>query len=262
MSQQGSAPDFSAADSALGYLYQARLALLLALRRRARDETFAVYLETLDDLVFETSGSSVELLQLKHHRGRAANLTDASPDLWKSLRVWIEGRESGRIPGDAQLVLMTTSPAAAGSVAVCLSADGRDQGSALRRMEQVAATSGNDTNQPAYRCFSALSADARRALLASIAILPGSPDIGAVGDELKREARLSVRREHLDPFVSRLEGWWYGRVVQQLREAAKPPILSAELEAQIDDLREQFHRDALPVDAAGNASLICWQSAE
>jgi len=248
MSQQGSSPDFSAADSALGYLYQARLALLLALRRLARDETFAVYLETLDDVVFEPSGSALELLQLKHHRGRAANLTDASPDLWKSLRVWIEGRESGRIPADAQLVLMTTSPAAAGSVAVCLGADGRDEESALRRMEQVAATSVNDTNQTAYRCFSALSADARRALLASITILPRSPDIGAVGDELKREARLSVRREHLDPFLSRLEGWWYGGVVHQLREAAKPPILSAELEDQIDELREQFHREALPVD--------------
>jgi hypothetical protein len=248
MSQQGSAPDFSAADSALGYLYQARLALLLALRRLARDETFSVYLETLDDVVFETSGSALELLQLKHHRGRAANLTDASPDLWKSLRVWIEGRESGRIPADAQLVLMTTSPAATGSVAVCLGADGRDEESALRRMEQVTATSVNNTNQPAYRCFCALSADARRTLLASIAILPRSPDIGAVGDELKTEARLSVRREHLAPFLSRLEGWWYGRVVHQLREAAKPPILSSELEAQIDDLREQFQRDALPVD--------------
>jgi len=248
MSQQGSPPDFSAADSALGYLYQARLALLLALRRLARDETFAVYLETLDDVVFELSGSALELLQLKHHCGRAANLTDASPDLWKSLRVWIEGRESGGIPGDAQLVLVTTSPAATGSVAVWLGADGRDEEAALRRMEQVAATSVNDTNQPAYRCFSALSADARRALLASITILTRSPDIGAVGDELKTEARLSVRREHLEPFLSRLEGWWYQRVVHQLKEAAKPPILSPDLEAQINDLREQFHRDALPVD--------------
>jgi hypothetical protein len=69
--------DFSATDSILGYLYQVRLALLSSLQRLAKDELFAVYLETLDDVVFEQDGSALELLQLKHHCNRAANLTDA-----------------------------------------------------------------------------------------------------------------------------------------------------------------------------------------
>ncbi len=84
--------------------------------------------------------------------------------------------------------------------------------------------------------------------MASVTILPGSPDIAAAGDRLKDAARLMVRREHVDSFLSRLEGWWYRRAVQQLTDAAKPPILSVDLEGQIDDLREQFRRDALPVD--------------
>jgi len=56
--------DFSATDSALGYLYQVRLALLSSLRRLSMDASFTVYFETLDDVVFEQAGTPVELLQL------------------------------------------------------------------------------------------------------------------------------------------------------------------------------------------------------
>lgn len=66
---------FSAADSAIGYLYQVLMALLSSLHRLAEGETFALYLETLDDVVFETSGSPREQLQLKHHCERAANMS-------------------------------------------------------------------------------------------------------------------------------------------------------------------------------------------
>lgn len=68
--------DFSATDSALGYLYQIRLGLLSSLRRLSRDASFTIYFETLDDVVFEEAGTPAELLQLKHHCERAANLTE------------------------------------------------------------------------------------------------------------------------------------------------------------------------------------------
>jgi len=248
MPDQTPQTDFSAADAALGYLYQVRLALLSALERVSRDETFAVYLETLDDVVFEPDGTPAELLQLKHHRGRVANLTDASPDLWKSLRVWMEGRTARRIPEDARLYLVTTGPVGPSSAAALLGEDGRDEAAALQRLEATAATSVNETNQPAYERFRALSSDQRRALGGSVTVLPGSPDITAADDRLRRHARLMVRREHVDALLSRLEGWWYRRAVAQLADAAKAPILSVELEGQVDDLREQFRRDALPVD--------------
>src|SRR5690554_4330168 len=109
--------DFSATDSALGYLYQFRLGLLSSLRRLSRDASFTVYFETLDDVVFEEAGTPAELLQLKHHCEHAANLTDASPDLWKTLRVWMEGRANSTIPTDGQLFLVTTSAVGAGSAA-------------------------------------------------------------------------------------------------------------------------------------------------
>ena len=49
---------FSAADSALGYLYQVRVALLWALRRLKIDHDFVISLETLDDVTFETKGGN------------------------------------------------------------------------------------------------------------------------------------------------------------------------------------------------------------
>ena len=106
---------FSAADPALGYLYQARFALLESLQRLSEERTFSVLLETLDDVVFDQQGTALDLLQLKHHRSGTANLTDTSTDLWKSLRVWIEGRSSGAIPKDAQLFLITTARVGEGS---------------------------------------------------------------------------------------------------------------------------------------------------
>jgi len=68
-----------------------------------------------------------------------------------------------------------------------------------------------------------------------------------VDSKIRAEARLAVRREHLDGFLTRLEGW-SRRILQQLADKASPPIHSSELESEWHDLLEQFKHDALPVD--------------
>jgi hypothetical protein len=240
--------NFSATDAALGYLYQVRLALLSSLQRLARDEVFAAYLETLDDVVFDHDGSAPELLQLKHHCKHTANLADASPDLWKSFRVWIEGRANGSIPEEAKLYLITTSNVGTGSSARYLMVEERNEAEALKCLWATATTSANQTNEPAYELFRNLSLDAQAALVGSIAILPNAPNISSVGEALRSEARLAVRRDHLDSFLTRIEGWWYRRAIGQLIDPSKPPILSSEIESEVNNLREQFKPDALPVD--------------
>src|SRR5947209_4933798 len=96
---------FSAAEQNLGYLFQARMALLLVLEEG--DEDAAVVLEGLDDVSFESGGDPQALLQLKHHV-KEASLTDSSPELWKTIRVWSAHYQEGRLhlPG-TQLVLLT-----------------------------------------------------------------------------------------------------------------------------------------------------------
>jgi len=105
---------FSAVDSLTGYLYQVRYALLDALRRAKDDVRFSVSIETLDDIVFESDGQPVELLQAKHH-SKPANLTDTSTDLWKTIRIWV-GQYKTRI--NSRYYLVTTATAKDGS-ALC-----------------------------------------------------------------------------------------------------------------------------------------------
>lgn len=61
MSEQPSV--HSAAQSAAGYLYQARLALAESLRYAYSDSSVEIAIERLDDVSFEKAGAPLELLQ-------------------------------------------------------------------------------------------------------------------------------------------------------------------------------------------------------
>lgn len=238
----------SAADSALGYLYQVRAALLSSIKRLGKDEEFSLYLETLEDVVFDVEGSPLELLQLKHRRGQAANLTDSSPDLWKSLRNWIEGRSQGTIPMNARLVLMTTSAVGSGSAASKLVPEERDETGARACLDNVVATSRSEENKAAYQMYSSLSPAEKLALVSTIEVAPHALDISGVADEIRAEVRHAVRRNHVEAFLARLEGWWFGRSVGLLIAESPESIKSFELEGIWHDLREQFRDESLPID--------------
>lgn len=248
-SNAGTSTAFGAGDSALGYLYQIRMALLTALRRisPAADEDFSVFLETLDDVVFEKTGTALELFQLKHHSNAHANLTDASPDIWKSLRVWMDGRKSGAVSSDDRLVLITTQMVADDSLASKLLVRNRNEVDALAIMRVIAQTSTNATNGPAYTAFKALAPQEQEALISSIVIAPNQPNIEQVGEDIRHEARFTVRRDHVESFVSRLEGWWFTQSLKHLVGKSKEPMHCSALQAQMDDIRQQLV-SALPVD--------------
>jgi len=246
---------FSAPDSALGYLYQVRVALLWSLRRARAGTDFFVSLETLDDVTFEslqaiTGPKPDELLQTKHHRKSEAALTDTSADLWKSLRVWFEGHAQNTIPRGTALHLLTTGSAPKDGAAWYLRSDGaRDVEKALQKLETVTQTSESEANAPAYKAFSAVSGSARRAILDNVVVLDRAPGVLTIDDELKREVHWSAEPKHLDTFLQRLEGWWLRRVIKQLAAVPHPAsILSAEIEAEMTELREQFKVDNLPID--------------
>jgi hypothetical protein len=242
---------FSAADSALGYLYQVRVALLWSLRRLKIDHDFVISLETLDDVTFETKGGKPEeLLQTKHHRNREATLADASEDLWMSLRVWFEGHKAKAIPPGTALHLLTTGKASAGSIAARLrSDDDRDVDGALKALETTAQSSTSKTNAAAYATFLGTPTKDRKKLLDSVVIIDGAATITALDDDLKTEVFWAVERKYHDAFLERLEGWWLRRCLKQL--ASSDPadrVLATEIEAQMSDLREQFKQDSLPID--------------
>jgi hypothetical protein len=241
---------FSAIDASLGYLYQVRAGLLWSLQRLRRDEPFLVSIESVDDVAFESLGDDPSvLLQTKHHASRTATLTDASPDIWKTLRVWIEGSVAGIVPPHSSLCLVTTGTAPAGSAANMLRMSERNVSAARGLLDATARTSSSATNASAYVAYEAMSPAARDALLERVIVIDAAPTVSDLNDSLRTEVFWAVDRNHQDSFLDRLEGWWLRRVILQLTGAPGDRIGSVEIEAQMAELRDQFRQDSLPIDA-------------
>jgi hypothetical protein len=247
---EGGQNQFSAADAALGYLYQVRVALLWTLRRLKSATDFLISIETLDDVTFETKGGNPDdLLQTKHHRTRKASLSDASPDLWKTLRIWFEGHSAKSIPTSAALHLLTTATASAGSAPAYLRVEGRNVAGALTALESTARSSTNVANAPGYEVFLTTPPAARKAILEMIVVIDAAPTIEFLDQELRKEVFWAVDRKDHNAFLERLEGWWLRRVLKQLVAVGRGDrILAAEIEAEMSDLRDQFKQDSLPID--------------
>ena len=272
MSNTGT-PQYTAADAALGYLYQVRSALLWALRRLKTEPGFLVGVETLDDVTFETTGGEpTDLLQTKHHRTAIGSLTDASPDLWRTLRIWFDGHASGVVPATANLYLVTTGTAPRGTAASRLRAYPRDVAVAQRSLDATASSSTNQTNVAAYKAYLAASESERTNILGKVVVVDAAPTVTDLDGELRQEVYWAAGREHHSAFLERLEGWWLRRVLRQLVDSTADRIGSIELESQMSDLREQFKQEALPIDddlleftlddatrAAHENSIFVWQ---
>ena len=249
-------PDFSAAPSAAGYLYQARLALALCLKYVNGDVGVEVGIERLDDVSFESGGSALELLQAKHHIDRVASLSDKSVDLWKTLRVWSEAAaKDPTLPARTRLALVTTGSAPAESAASMLrpagayaAGHGRDPKAAATLLEAVADAGGNQELKAAYAAFLALSPTMRASLLSSIEVLDDQPLLTDLGQVIENELRLIAPRGKASIARERLEGWWWPKVCAALMQNPAAPISVLEVEAKLDDIRDGLKRDALVAD--------------
>lgn len=247
---------FSAAAPAAGYLYQARLALALCIPYVNSESAIQVSIEALDDISFESNGTPIELLQTKHHIDRVGSLSDSSPDLWKTLRVWAEkvaGEPS--LPSHARLLLVTTGSAPERSAASLLrpdaaysSAFGRSPKSAQEMLTRVASKSRNKALKPAFEAFLALTPQMRSSLLSAIEVIDQNPVLSDLDVVLEAELRLVAPRGKATIARELLEGWWWPKVCKALMASPTEAIPIALLEAKIDDIRDMLKRDALVAD--------------
>lgn len=232
----------------LGYLYQVRMALVLLLRRLKSDPGTSVTLENFDDIAFHSGTDALEQLQTKLVSSKS--LSDASTDLWKTLRVWSEQFRLGTLdPSSTSLTLLTTAEAPIGSAAAYLRPEERKHADALQILEEIADKSRNASNQSAYQEFMRLSKKRRTLLIRSVYVLDRSPGMLDAQDLLRQELRIATTPAKIDAFAKRIEGWWFGAVVEQLMRV-RPMINGADLESELGDLREQFRLDSLPIDFA------------
>jgi hypothetical protein len=239
---------FDASASMLGYLYQVRMALVLLLQRLKTDPSASVTLENFDDIAFHSGGNVVEQLQTKHVSTKS--LADTSRDLWKTLRIWAEQFRVGTLaPSATSLTLLTTAEAPAGGAASYLRLENRSHGRALNILEQTATTSLNAANRSAYEEFMRLPKTRRGQLVRAIYVLDNSPEMTGALKLLHQELRIATTPGKVDAFATRIQGWWFEVVIEQLMRT-RAVISGAELESELEDLREQFRLDNLPIDFA------------
>src|SRR5678816_4846073 len=92
---------YSAGEQGLGYIYQARLALLRLLQL---PEDTAVFLEKDDDLDFIDDDGGKSLASLKH-KAVGDRLTDLSTDFWKSVNIWLARyKRDGRVASNLRFL--------------------------------------------------------------------------------------------------------------------------------------------------------------
>jgi hypothetical protein len=240
---------YSAAASAAGYLFQCRYALLAALEHVNRNTGLEISIEKFDDIAFERDGKPLELIQTKHRVTRTGNLSNASTDLWKTLRIWSETvLNDPSVLGRLRFLLVTTASAPEGSAASYLRPGiNRKEDEALSQLLKVSSTASGTTNIPCYTAFSNLSYAAKQELLRSIIVVDAVVDLNQTQAQIQASLRMAAPQERLHTFVQYLEGWWWGRICEALLEPEKSTISIAEVECKIDELRESFRRDALPV---------------
>ena len=247
-------PVHSAAQSAAGYLYQARLALVEALRYVYRDAGIEIAVEKFDDVSFEKDGSALELLQTKHHLKKSGDLTDSSVDLWKTLRIWAEAAKADpSLPGRTRFALVTTAQAPPGSAASYLrpaDAGNRDPDRAEAMLVKAAAATQNKALSTAVAALTALTPEMHKALVAAIEIIDSAPLISDMEALIEERLRMIAPRGQAALAREQLEGWWWPRICAALQNETPRTIPVFEVEQKLDDVRESLKRDTLPFDMA------------
>jgi hypothetical protein len=238
-----------AAESAVGYLYQCYLPLLLLAERASREPELTLALELLDDVQFDEHGSAKELVQTKHRLQSRGDLTDTSVDLWRTINVWISVLGQLSAEETPALTLITTGVAPDASAASYLRDDeGRDPERAHQSLLRVAASSTNQTTARWRTRFAQLSSNRRQELVGAITVADGALAIGEIDERLKTALFWALpSTERAEAFIEHVKGWWFGIAIRLLQREIRALAATDMLHA-IQDVRDQFGPENLPRD--------------
>lgn len=243
--------NYNATGSMLGYLYQCREALLLAIIESKSQPGLSISIERFDDVAFEENGTASEQLQLKHHVN-AASLTDMSIDLWKTFRIWSEQTsENLNLPFERHFSIVTTAQAAVGSAAELLrypraSADAEEK--ALELLCNAATNSISQETAAGRKAFLALSKHDQRNLISAIRVHDNSPSIVDSRSEIEDLLNFAAPSGKVTYLVDHLEGWWFAQIVTCLSNSNAPAISLLAMRAKIEEIASSFRTGELYID--------------
>jgi hypothetical protein len=247
--------DFSAREPSLGYYHQIRYSLYLLLQNKERRDS-CIKLEYLDDIVIEDI-DAINLFQTKLHINSVADLTNRSPDFWKTVRVWGEAIASNQIDiNNTVCTLITTANVSENSFINNFKANNNSPNldEALASMLQICNEQTNATNSKGYETFRNLTTEQQKILLENIKVIDDSLSIEQTLSVIKKELTFSAPIGKIDSFLERLEGWWFQQCIEMLCNK-KDAIQLRELHQKITDIRETFQQDNLPDDFANPITI-------
>ena len=166
-----------ASEQMLGYLYQVRYALALLLDNT--NSNCQISIEKFDDVAFSNDDIPAQLIQLKHHIQHQGSLTDASTDVWRTLKVWLDAiSESPDILDETTFLIITTAVAPIDSAAFLLKSDNnRNPNAAYEKLKLVCSTSTNRTHKSYYTSFMAANEDVVKQLISQMYIIDCASNI-------------------------------------------------------------------------------------
>lgn len=243
---------YSASEQGLGYIYQARLALLQLLQL---PEDTAIFLEKDDDLDFIQGDGGKSLASLKH-KAIGDKLTDLSTDFWKSVNIWLlRYNTDGRAVSNLRFFLFTTGTVSSGSFLARLLTDqpvASPDAATLSELADVALSeSKSKLIAPIAEAFNELSVLEKQDFLERILILDGSPRIIDIPALIKDKHMRPIRREHREFVFERLEGWWTDAVIKHLTSASPEGIFGYEVSDKFSSFAEEYKADNLPITFRG-----------
>ena len=241
-------PNHQASEQMLGYLYQVRYALALLLENDNSDCQISI--EKFDDVAFSKDDIPIQLIQLKHHIQHQGNLADASTDMWRTIKVWIDAiSETPDILDGTNFLIITTATAPIDSAAFLLKKDSnRNPDTAYQKLKTVCFSSVNQAHQRYYDAFREAGEDTVKQLIRQIYIIDRASNIIDVEKDILKHIRYSCIPKHQKMIYERLEGWWFKKAIDALCCDTPVFVNQNQVRSFIVSVSQEYADDNLPID--------------
>ena len=241
-------PNHQASEQMLGYLYQVRYALALLLENDNSDCQISI--EKFDDVAFSKDDIPIQLIQLKHHIQHQGNLADASTDMWRTIKVWLDAiSETPDILDGTNFLIITTATAPIDSAAFLLKKDSnRNPDTAYQKLKTVCFSSVNQAHQRYYDAFREAGEDTVKQLIRQIYIIDRASNIIDVEKDILKHIRYSCSPKHQKMIYERLEGWWFKKAIDALCCDTPVFVNQNQVRSFIVSVSQEYADDNLPID--------------
>lgn len=238
---------YSAAEQALGYVYQIRFALLQTFKL---NESTVCFIEKDDDIDFSDPEEGKILASLKH-KAVGDSLTDLSPDFWKSVRIWLNYYQSERnvlLEKDLSFFLFTTGKIPEGSVLKRFIPNSDRRTDYANEMKKVLEKSESKTFKKIFELINDVTDDDLNQFFSCITIFDSQERIQDIPRIIINQRLRTVRANFREIVYERLEGWWLGECIDLLSGKRNEPISVQEVSGKLSFIAEEYHADNLPIE--------------